>query len=114
MQATDFITHRDMMLTRVILAIQAETDLDAIDVEGLRKTLARAATNNVRIAEALPAPGDLMQHIKKLAFVGWLHLDETNPHVTVTAPGIITCGPLDIPEDIGTSFGESFDMELLS
>lgn len=109
-----YINDNEQLLARLILAMQGETGLRKISIEGLVEALDAATTRFTRLPEWLPvSAADVMASLEKLAATGWVVLDMSNPHVSVTAPGLLTCGPIPIPRDIADAFGERFDESVL-
>lgn len=88
----------DDLLTRVIIALQSQCQLPRLSIQGLERIL----LNHVAGAAPgyLPPPSDLRGSLKRLEALGYLELDESNPHVNVTLQGFITCAPLPIPEPL--------------
>jgi hypothetical protein len=109
MKLVDFITERDMLLTRILLAIQAETDLDSLNVLRVQELLDAAGAKSAEVRAFFTPGDDLRPHIAKLHTVGWVHYSDANPHVSVTAPGILTCGAIPIPDAIASAFPTEFN-----
>jgi hypothetical protein len=103
----DFITEDDRLLARIILAMQAETGLEMVSVEKLARHLAETARRCPAAGDILPTSDeDALSRVSRLAAAGWLSLDSSNPHVTLTVPGLMFCGALRIPPVLSTALGE--------
>ncbi|HEX7678950.1 MAG TPA: hypothetical protein VF713_12550 [Thermoanaerobaculia bacterium] len=109
----DFITDHDIALTRVLLAMQAETGLDQIKIAGVEEALAGARSSCAEVADFLPCSEDLIERIQRLEYVGWLRVDLSNPHLSVTAPGILMSGPTRIPLDAARALQAETSVERL-
>lgn len=104
------ITEQDRLFTRLLIAVQSETGLERVSVEGLAQLLDTARDRDPdAIGGALPTTlNELKQVVAKLHAVGWIEFDDSNPHVNVAFEGLLLCGPLQLPGSVIDALPDMF------
>jgi hypothetical protein len=110
----DVLTESDKLLTRIVIALQAELELKQVDFHGLTKLLSQAlhGADDAGELAGLKAE-DLARRIEALHAVGWLHIDRSNPHVSAALDGLVVCAALAIPEALAVRLEQRMIWEAL-
>lgn len=101
------ILERDRMLGRLIVALQGERKLQSVDIETLEEVIKQASVESPHILGALAR--DFEGSIRRLELSGWVSVDRSNPHVTITLPGMLVCAPLPLPDEVIDAFSARLD-----
>ena len=108
-------TEGDRLFTRLLMGLEAETQLTSLSKEGITNLFASIDDEAVAERFAIPSSEDeVKESLYRLESAGYISVDESNPHVQVALTGFLDCGILDIPSELRGEVIEHMDRNHLT
>lgn len=109
----DSLTETDRLIARLVLAGQAESGLDAVDVDRFETQLVEGCRQQG--GDYLPRDRDAIHSsIQRLVDLGYLDFDPANPHIAVSLQGFLACAALRIPSEVANALALCLTAEKLA